>query len=280
MQVSLEPTVGLNRSGYFKTRLLALLFLPLPTMVAVAKDWPRFLGPDCDGVSQETGWSTAWSGSGPKVLWRTEVGTGFSGVSVSKGRVYTMGSRKGLEYVYCLDSESGAEIWSASYPAKLFDRNHEGGPSVTPTVDGGFVYTLGKAGRLCCVAADSGKVVWSSDLVARFDPIVPMYGFCGSPWIEGDKLIVDVGSIVALNKRTGDLIWKSPRRKVGYASPIGFDFNGGRFAATLNAYGRFEDFMITFVTYPFLYRCAHCSARAFYRDKENEEPLCGRCLRK
>lgn len=42
---------------------------------------------------------------------------------------------------------------------------------------------------------------------------------------------------------------------------------------------RFDDFMITFITYPFLHRCAHCSARAFYKGAEDGMPMCGRCYR-
>ena len=56
------------------------------------KDWPGFLGAQRDGSSSETGWSTDWGASGPKTLWQAQVGVGYSCVSVSDGKAYTMGN--------------------------------------------------------------------------------------------------------------------------------------------------------------------------------------------
>ena len=88
---------------------------------AIAKDWAKWMGPNEDGTSQETGWKENLE----KVAWKEKIGVGFSTVSVAEGRLFTMGhdGRKqgGKETVYCLDAKTGKKIWSDSYPAKLVD---------------------------------------------------------------------------------------------------------------------------------------------------------------
>ena len=116
-------------------------------MEARAADWPRYRGPNLDGISTETGWSVDWPATGPKQLWKTNVGIGFSSISVADGRAYTMGNRDNQDTVYCFDAASGQVLWKHSYPSKLDPKYYDGGPSATPTIDAGRVYTLSKEGR-------------------------------------------------------------------------------------------------------------------------------------
>ncbi|MBW8039459.1 MAG: PQQ-binding-like beta-propeller repeat protein [Planctomycetes bacterium] len=108
---------------------------------AQAADWPNWRGPNHNGISKETGWNADWPEAGPKVLWEKTLGTGFASMSVSKGRVYAMGNIKDNDILYCLDADTGKEIWKKSYPCPLFKKNHEGGPCATPTISGDSVYT-------------------------------------------------------------------------------------------------------------------------------------------
>ena len=83
---------------------------------AQAADWPNWRGPNHNGISNEKGWLTTWPEAGPKILWEKTLGTGFASMTVSKGRVYTMGNIKDNDVLYCLNADTGKEIWKKSYP--------------------------------------------------------------------------------------------------------------------------------------------------------------------
>src|SRR5678815_4014889 len=121
---------------------LSILLIHGLTSRVVAEDWFRWRGPNLDGISTEKGWSTEWPKEGPKQLWKASVGTGFSSVSVSNGRICTIGNQNETDTVYCFDANTGTTIWKHSYPCPLESGYYEGGPGSTPTVDGDFVYTL------------------------------------------------------------------------------------------------------------------------------------------
>src|SRR2546422_11235346 len=86
---------------------------------SAAEDWPRWRGPDLNGISKETGWTTSWPKEGPKQLWKAEVGIGFSSVSVANGRVFTLGNAKETDTVFCFDEANGKSIWNHAYPCHL-----------------------------------------------------------------------------------------------------------------------------------------------------------------
>ena len=73
-------------------------------------EWPRWLGPLGDGISRETGWNVDWKALAPKILWKQNVGIGFSSMAVTAGQLFTMGHRDGQEHVYCLDAQTGDEV--------------------------------------------------------------------------------------------------------------------------------------------------------------------------
>ena len=194
---------------------------------ASAFDWPNWRGPTHDGVSKETGLNWKWPTEGPKKLWQTTVGKGMSSLAVAQGRVYTMGNREDVDTVYCFDAGTGKEIWKHAYPCPLTPLSYEGGPSSTPAVDDGRVYTLSKAGDCLCLDAATGKAIWSKKFDApptTKEDYNVWWGFAGSPLIEGDKLILSVGTAgVALNKVTGEVFWDGGNGRAGYSSPVPFD---------------------------------------------------------
>jgi len=203
----------------------------LPTLVEAA-DWYRWRGPSLDGISKEDGWSTSWPKEGPKQLWKANVGTGFSSVSVSKGRVFTMGNDGKQDTVFCFDEETGNPLWKYSYASPLDPKYYEGGPSATPTVDRERVYTLSKRGLLNCLNAADGQVIWSKDLVAELGAKIPTWGFSGSPLVTGNLVIVNVGSAgTALDKATGKVVWSSGKGEAGYSTPVLFTEASIRYVA-------------------------------------------------
>ncbi len=204
-----------------------------------AADWPNWRGPNFDGISAETDWDPE---NIDNVLWKMEVGTGFSGVAVAGGRVYTLGhdGRKsgGKETVYCLDVKNGKKIWSDTYAARLLPHLHEGGPAATPTIYGEHVYTLGKDGKFNCYLAESGKKIWGRDVLADSGMTRPAeWGFAGSPLISADTVIIEAAHTIAYDRVSGKIVWKSERFKPAYATPVIFVHQGRKLLVTLKTEG-------------------------------------------
>lgn len=203
-----------------------------------AADWNQWRGPDLNGISPETGWVSQWTDKGPEIIWQTNVGIGFSSISIADGRAYTLGNREDTETLYCFDAETGKVLWKHAYPCKLDPKYYEGGPSATPTVDGGRVYSLSREGQMFCLVAETGKVLWSKDLVDELKLREPTWGFSGSPLVTTNRLFLNIGTAgTALDKRTGVILWTSGARAAGYATPQLFDHNGTEMLAIFGAKG-------------------------------------------
>ncbi|MFH1706709.1 MAG: PQQ-binding-like beta-propeller repeat protein [Planctomycetota bacterium] len=183
-------------------------------------DWSCWRGPDHNGISAEKGWRSGWSaGSEPKILWKKELGGGYSGVSVADGRAYTMGNDGTQDTVWCFDAETGAEIWKHSYACGT-DRDYPG-PRATPTVDDKVVYTFSRKGDLNALDAVSGRVLWQKNPAKEQSAQSPNWDYAGSVYVSGELLFVNVGTAgTALNKHTGAIAWKTGSGKAGYATPV------------------------------------------------------------
>ncbi len=222
-----------ERTRRFPVPLILIIgvFVFSAFQLASAMDWPQWRGPDHDGISREKGWLTTWPKEGPKQLWTAAVGTGFSSVAVSGGRVYTMGNTGNIDKISCLDADTGSPLWKYSYHCDMMAVRHEGGPGATPAVDGDRVYTLSREGHLFCFNAASGKVIWRKDLQEDPGAKRPTYGFTSSPLVEERSLILNVGgSGLAVDKTTGEIIWESGKKRSGYGAPVPFTL-GQRCAA-------------------------------------------------
>lgn len=208
--------------------LIAVVFCFAPAHA----DWPQWLGPNRTGISSETGLLTTWAKDGPTVVWQKELGEGFSGISVADGRVYTMFSAGEDEFVICFDEETGREIWRFKTGAKFYERQGGNGPRSQPTVDGDRVFVLSAEGWLYALNAKDGKKLWLVDLYDGLGSRVPKFGFSTSPLVEGDLLLLEVGTrqgtFIALDKTNGALKWASQRDIVSYSSPIAVDIAGIR----------------------------------------------------
>lgn len=192
-------------------------------------DWPRWRGPELNGHSRETGWTTQWPKEGPPILWRAEVGIGFSSITVAGGRAFTLGNRNDKDTVYCFDGATGREIWKFTYDEETDPHYYEGGTSGTPTLDGDAVYTLSRRGELFRFEAATGRIVWRINLARATGAKVPEWGFASAPLVEGDRLILNAGSAgTAIDKRDGKVVWTSDKGSAGYSSAVPFVFEGER----------------------------------------------------
>ncbi|MCZ6836294.1 MAG: PQQ-binding-like beta-propeller repeat protein [Planctomycetota bacterium] len=189
------------------------------------QDWPRWRGPNADGISTETGWS-----SHGKIddAWRIRVGMGYTSASIWDGKLYTIGFSKETneDTIACLDAGTGASIWSHSYPAKLMDQDHSGGSLTTPTIEEGNVFVTTREGRLHCLDALTGAMRWSVDVVDSQGVSPNIYGFSGSPLIEGDTVFINMDRTFAYDKANGELRWASEPLSVTYSTPASFMIRG------------------------------------------------------
>lgn len=181
-------------------------------------DWPQWRGPDRDGVSKERGWVVEGK---EQNLWSTNVGTGYSTVSIAAGRLYTMGHDKerAEDTVYCLGALDGSKIWQHSFPAKTLAKYHIGGTLATPSVDGDRVYVSNRWGKMFCFDAETGKVEWSKDLQQEYGVKVPTWGLAASPLVLDDMIVMNVGHVIAL-KRNGASLWRTRDYGHCYSTPV------------------------------------------------------------
>ena len=217
-----------------RTILSALAWLILTVSPTPAAEWHRWRGPDANGISTEK--IEPWPAGGPRVLWKAEVGLGFSSISVANGRVFTMGFRTDADVVTCLDAAGGQVLWTHSSPGLRLENVYEGGPNATPTVDGNSVFAFRRRGSVFALEAATGKVLWQRDLAQELDAKMPEWGFSSSPFVAGGLVILNLGSAgVGLDKKTGTIVWKSGPAPAGYATPVPFDFQGRHFVAIFSA---------------------------------------------
>jgi outer membrane protein assembly factor BamB len=207
-----------NRALLLSAALLAVL---TPGSSSFASDWPQWRGPNRNGVTAESGWSHEWPADGPKTAWKAKVGFGFASFVVADGRVFTTGNANDQDTVFCFDAKTGKEVWKHSYPADLGDKYFEGGTTGTPTIDGDRVFTLSRWGDAFCFEAASGTVIWSKNVEKETGARQPDWGFGGAPFVKGDRVFLNVGEAgLALDKKTGAVVWKSETKAAGYSTPF------------------------------------------------------------
>lgn len=204
-------------------RLALSAFLLAGGMLSQASDWGRWRGPDGTGMSSEKGWKPQ-AVAAAKVRWKASLGKGHSCMAVSAKRLYTMGNPGANDVVYCLDAETGKELWKHSYPCG--QGNFEG-PRSTPVVDGDLVYTLSREGQAFCLEASTGKVKWQKNLTKDFGATNITWGFSASPLIVDKAVVYNARSSgLALDKLTGEKIWEGGGGQCGYAAPVRFTHKG------------------------------------------------------
>ena len=210
---------------------IALAWLAVLHPTAWADDWPQWRGPNHNGISSEKQWRDHWLAGGPPILWKANVGTGFSSFAVARGRVYTMGNSDNRDTVFCFDAATGKEIWTHNYSSDLGDKYFDGGTTGTPTVDGDQVFTFSRWGDLFCLDAATGKVIWTRSVQKETRVRVPTWGFAGSPMVFENLLLLTAGEAgMALDKGTGKTAWQSANKEAGYSTPLPWQHGGKWFA--------------------------------------------------
>lgn len=206
---------GANLRQLAAATACACLLATAPPALADDEDWPQFLGPHANGISGETGLLDAFPDGGPPVLWRKEVGTGYSAPSVRGRRLVLHHRLAEEEIVECLDAVTGRSLWRQAYPSRFVDPyGYNNGPRATPLLTTNRCFTFGAEGKLLCLELDTGRRVWQRDTQRDWRVPEPFFGVGSSPILEGDRLIVMVGGqpnagVVAFDAATGRTLWES-----------------------------------------------------------------------
>ncbi len=224
----MKRTTKARRLSVAVSLVLSLCATPI---VLQAAEWPQWRGPNRNGVSQETGLLKEWPKDGPRLLWHlNDIGSGYSTPSVVGDRLYLL-SNQGLEneFVQARAVKDGKLIWSARL-GKVGNPEQQPnfpGARSTPTVVGDVLYALGSDGDLACVEIRDGKIKWQKNLRSEFGGQPGVWAYSESPLVDGDLVVCTPGGSVAtalaLNRKTGDVVWKSAvagGSKAAYASVI------------------------------------------------------------
>ena len=202
------------------------LFLSGLVQPTLAGDWPQFRGPRGQGHSDATGLPREWSET-QNVAFKTPIaGLGWSSPSLQGNQIWlttALDNGHSLRAV-CLDRQSGdiihdVEVFAPAEPGAIHKKNSHASP--TPLIDADKVYVHYGAHGTACLSTD-GKIAWKTNELKYKH----QHGPAGSPVVWKDLLIlncdgVDVQFVVALDKRTGTVVWKSPREHISEARKKG-----------------------------------------------------------
>ena len=206
--------------------LVAVMGILASSSMAAEGDWYQWRGPTRDSICKETGLLKAWPEGGPKLLWKLEgMGLGYTTPSFADGKIFTMGDRGEKQFLIVYDLKTQKELWATPVGGK-----HRDGPRCTPAVDGECVYALGTDGVLVCCTTANGKIQWQKNFSDDFGgKMMSGWRWSESPLIDGDKLVCTPGgpeaAMVALNKKTGETIWKSTVPDLGRAGKPGAGYS-------------------------------------------------------
>jgi len=207
---------------------LLIMVLFGSTVSIYADEWPDWRGPNRDGTWKETGIVKKFDSDKIQAKWRVPISSGYSGPTVADGLVYItdrIEEPEEMERVLCFDAMSGEEKWSYSYPCEYDDIGYRAGPRASVILDDDRAYSLGAMGHLHCIQSKTGEVIWSKDLKKEYQIRMPIWGIAAAPIMFNDKVILQIGGendacIIALNKRTGDEIWRNLEDDASYSAPI------------------------------------------------------------
>jgi len=222
-----------------KLKLLALFSLLITTQL-LSQNFVQWRGLDRDGKYEESGLLKSWPVEGPKLLWHfDELGDGHGSAAVTKDMVYTTGTLNEITYVFAFNHE-GKLLWKSEVGKEWV----ESWPGVrtTPLIIENKLYLMTGYGLIVCMNAKSGDLIWKVDIMTDYDGRNIVWGMCENLLIENKKLFCTVGgldaNVIALNKDSGKLIWKSKAKgeKSAYNTPGLIEWGGIKILVTMTEF--------------------------------------------
>ncbi|MCT4604343.1 MAG: PQQ-binding-like beta-propeller repeat protein [Marinifilum sp.] len=198
------------------------------------QEWNQFRGANRSGSTDNVK-LMSFTEKSPKLVWKKKLGDGFSELTISADKVYTMISEKqdsitGDEFIAAFDAKTGDEIWRTKVDKMFFDTFGDG-PRSTPAIGEDNIYSLSSYGKLSANSKKNGKTLWQIDFMKEYGSKIPRWGFSSSPVIIGNHVIVEVGgtdsrAFMAFDKKTGKEVWKKGEGIPTYNSPVVSKLNG------------------------------------------------------
>ena len=158
----------------------------------------------------------------------------MSGVVVAKGRAILFHEVNRYDTIECLDAKTGKTLWENNYASSFVaGYGSAAGPRATPTIVGNRVYTMGGKGVVVCTDFATGKTIWKVDAQKLYRAADGFFGMACSPLVEGNAVLLNIGGeagagIVALDKNSGKLLWKTLDDEASYSSPVMAKLQGKR----------------------------------------------------
>jgi outer membrane protein assembly factor BamB len=203
------------------TLLITIICLSLQGYVQTIAQWR---GPARDGIYAEKGLLKSWPADGPGQLWKIDsLGNGFSSPVITADRVYVPGEIDSTGYLFAFD-KAGMFLWKTA-TGEEWNLNFPG-PRSTPAIAGNLIYCCSGKGEISCLDAGNGQKQWSVNLLKDLHGKGLRFGYAESLLVDGDHIFCCPGgsdtNIVALNRFTGKLVWKSKAMgdSAAYCSPL------------------------------------------------------------
>ena len=238
------------------TWVLVLVFVAAVPVTGWASDWSHWRGPLQTGVSPDKNLPDKVDGN---VIWKAPYGSRSTPL-VLNDRVYLLnydsekikvgGKEEDVhetieERVMCLDAKTGKKIWQHTFPVFHTDivTSRLGWTNLAADPATGFIYAHGTQGTFLCLDGKNGKLIWQRSVGEEFGRISGYGGRVTSPIVDEDLAILGMANsswgdqtkpanrFVALNKRTGEVIWWSepaPFKGTYYSAPVIATINGQR----------------------------------------------------
>lgn len=218
-------------------KLLSLAICSMYLTCLSQQDLTQWRGPERNGIYPEKNLLTRWPSGGPSLLWKFDkMGKGYSSAAVTRDRVFCAGSVDSTLVIFSFDlignllwdKKLGPE-WNAIFP----------GTRSTPLICDGMGYITSGLGVLYCFDASTGMIKWKKDLFNEMDGKNIRWGFTENLVVDGNRLYCTPGGInanvVALDRMTGQVIWKSKGNGEVSAccSPIVIAWGGKKFFITM-----------------------------------------------
>ena len=208
-----------DRSISMKHLVCSLCILALFSFAALAQEpnWNQWRGPKSNNHSASTGIAKSWPAEGPKLLWKTEglgdQNSGFSSVTFSNDKIFTLGDIENQAYLFMLDRTTGREVRRTHIGRGGDGGGRHVGTLSTPANDGETVFAMTQFGEFVAVNANNGEIRWKKNTVDEFGAgKMSQWGYSMSPIIDGDKILLPIGgeggSLAAFSK-SGNLLWRT-----------------------------------------------------------------------
>lgn len=195
--------------------------------------WRQWAGPSRNFVAPASKLAERWAESGPKELWRRELGGGHSSILFDAGVLYTMYRSGEHDVVAAISAETGETVWETRYEAPMkpdMDLTFGPGPHATPLIAGDRIFTVNATVVVHALDKKTGAVLWKRDLMEEMEASHLSRGYGASPLAYGDMIILHVAGkecgLAAFRQSDGGLIWRTEALRPSYSSPILAEIGG------------------------------------------------------